>query len=117
MFGSIKTAFIFALSITNNAEQHADTISEKMNTVYVSRKKSGNYTITTHTDNNWELIAACDTPKSLKDVVNGLGNATVIKSEYSKSQLKTKGIYFNCKDSLRAFGISTSNSNIQSFFE
>jgi hypothetical protein len=30
MFGSIRTVFIFALSITNNAEQHADTISGKM---------------------------------------------------------------------------------------
>jgi hypothetical protein len=88
-----------------------------MNTVYVSRKKSGNYTITNHTDSSWELIASCDSPKALKDVVNGLGNATVIKAEYSQSQLKTKGSYFNCKDALRAFGISTSNSNIQSFFE
>lgn len=95
----------------NNMESNQTT-----KTIFVCRKKSGNYTISNYKADAWELVAEVSTPSQLKELVNSLGNATVIKSEYSQSQLTTKGSYYNHKDALRAFGLSTSEKSIKENF-
>lgn len=87
-----------------------------MKTLFLQQKKSGNYTIATYLDENWKLIATCNSPKELKLAVNALGYATVIKSEYSKSQLTTKAALYNEKDALKAFDFSANKENLIKHF-
>lgn len=96
--------------------RYPDKMSNKMKTLFVCKKRSGNYIIASYKSSAWELVAEVTTPKQLKEVVNSLGYSTVIKDEYSKSQLTTKGMFYNKKDALRAFGISASAKEIAANF-
>jgi hypothetical protein len=87
-----------------------------MKTLFVCQKKSGNYTIATHVESAWTLIKECNSPKELKECINSLpAFSQVIKAEYSQSQLKSYCSAYDIKDSLRAFGLSVSKSNIENF--
>lgn len=88
-----------------------------MKTLFLQRKKSGNYTITSYLDENWTLVATCKSPKELKQACNCLGHSTIIKSEYRLSQLKTKGINYNEKDALKAFDLQATKTNISLYFQ
>lgn len=80
--------------------------------VILAQKKSGNYTITSHMDSAWTLIGEFERPIDLLKVVNSLGNKTVIKAEYSQSQLKTIASMYSAKDALKAFGLPATKANI-----
>jgi hypothetical protein len=85
--------------------------------VFLCRKKSGNYIVSSYVNSAWEIIAECSTPKELKEAVNSLDKfETVIKSEYSQSQLKTNAWMYNEKDALKAFGLSSAKSVIEANF-
>lgn len=89
-----------------------------MKTLFLQQKKSGNFTITSYLDNNWKLIATCNSPKELKEAVNSLPNySEIIKSEYSKSQLKCYASRYNEKDALRAFELSANKINLEKYFK
>jgi hypothetical protein len=63
------------------------------------------------------VIKICDTPQQLLTEVNKLGSLTIIKAEYSQSQLKTTGILYNKKDALKAFGLDYKKATISEYFK
>ena len=88
------------------------------NLIYLAQKKSGNYIVTEYLDNAWDVISKCDSPKSLFESVKGVPPfQTIIKSEYSQSQLKTMASMYTKKDALKAFGLSATKANIETYFE
>lgn len=97
-----------------------ETITQKtkaMKTVYLAQKKSGNYTVSNYCDSAWKQIAVCNSPKELLNAVDSLGKfATVIKAEYSQSQLKTTSGLYRQQDALRAFGLPVSKANLTTWF-
>ena len=84
--------------------------------VRLSQKNSGNYIVAPFTRPEWLLIGEFLTPKELLNRVRELNNyATVIKSEYSQSKLKTFAGIYSIKDALKAFGIAATKSNIEKY--
>ena len=82
--------------------------------VVLSQKQSGRYIL--GQSQAWKVIAICKTPKKLFEEVQKLGMVTVIKAEYSQSQLKTLGSQFTKQEALKAFNISATKSNIEIYF-
>jgi len=92
------------------------TNSAMKTTVFVSKKKSGNLTMTSYMDANWELIFEAKTPKELKEKMNLLGLVNVVVSEYSQSQLKKVACKFSEKDALKAFGMPYKKADVLANF-
>lgn len=87
------------------------------NVIYLSQKKSGNYVVSKYVDNAWNLISQNTNPKDLFESVKALSPfSKIIKSEYSKSQLVTHSNMYSKKDALKAFGLSSTKSNIEIYF-
>lgn len=85
--------------------------------IYLAQKKSGNYIITQYLDNVWTIISKNDSPRDLFESVKGIPPyQIIIKSEYSQSQLKTYSSMYTKKDALKAFGLSATKSNIETYF-
>ena len=88
------------------------------NLIYLAQKKSGNYIVTQYLDNAWIVISKNNSPKDLFESVKGVPpHQTIIKSEYSQSQLKTYSNMYTKKDALKAFGLSATKANIEIYFE
>lgn len=88
-----------------------------METVYISKKKSGNYTVTNYSRQEWELIATCESPFELYNAIRKLpAFSRIIKAEYSRSQSCTLSTLYSEKDALKAFGLSASAHNINEHF-
>lgn len=86
-------------------------------TIYIQRKKSGNYILSAYNNPTWELIETANTPAELLDKAKKLSNYNeIILSEYSKSQRKTKALFFNERDALYAFGIDKSKAAMEQYF-
>lgn len=87
-----------------------------MKTLTINMKRSGNYIVTEYTRPEWTVVGTANSPKELMEKINQLGNATIIKSEYSKSQSTVTASNYGKKSALNAFGLSTSQKEIDANF-
>ena len=88
--------------------------------IYLSRKQSGNYIVSSYTNPAWVVVDKCETPKQLFEAIQKLrpisGFCKIILSEYSQAQLKCSPIEFTRERALRAFGIATTRVNVSTYF-
>lgn len=74
-----------------------------MKTIYLNKKRSGNYTITPYKRDDWEMISEHNNAESLLLALKGLGFSTVILNEYSRSQHKSQACMVTKKQSEKFF--------------
>ena len=88
--------------------------------IYLCRKQSGNYIVSSHTSPAWVVVEKCETPKQLFDAVEKLHPISrfckIILSEYSQAQLKCSPIEFTRERALRAFEIAVTKVNVSTYF-
>lgn len=88
--------------------------------IYLSRKQSGNYIVSSYTNPAWVVVEKCETPKQLFEAVEKLrpisGFCKIILSEYSQAQLKCSPVEFTRVRALRAFGIAVTKVNVSTYF-
>lgn len=88
--------------------------------IYLSRKKSGNYIISSYKEDAWTVIAECHDPSQLFEEVGKLRQISsfckIILSEYSQAQLKCSPIEFTRERALRAFDLPASKASVSQYF-